>query len=131
MMARRKDRDHTRPHTFSHTVPRLSATKVTFVEKEGAGESAFGALLRRHRLAAGLSQEMLAERARMSVNGISALERGERQSPYRETVALLAQALRLGPAAAAEFEAAATSVGDATPTAMAAPKAKRISLDDA
>jgi predicted ATPase/transcriptional regulator with XRE-family HTH domain len=77
------------------------------VEKERVTGSAFGALLRRHRMAAGLSQELLAERAPMSVNGISALERGERRSPYRETVLLLAKALDLTPAAAVEFEAAA------------------------
>jgi transcriptional regulator with XRE-family HTH domain len=35
--------------------------------------SDFGNLLRRHRLAAGLSQEALAERARMSSDGISAV----------------------------------------------------------
>jgi predicted ATPase/transcriptional regulator with XRE-family HTH domain len=49
----------------------------------------------------------LAERARMSTNGISALERGDRRYPYRETVTLLATALGLSPAAAAEFQAAA------------------------
>jgi predicted ATPase len=64
-------------------------------------------LLRQHRLAAGVSQEVLAEQARMSVDGISALERGHRRSPYRETVALLVKALSLPPAVAAEFEAAA------------------------
>jgi len=36
----------------------------------------FGALLRQHRLAAGLTQEQLAERAGMSVFGIQKLERG-------------------------------------------------------
>ena len=36
----------------------------------------FGELLRRHRLAAGIAQETLAERARLSVETISALERG-------------------------------------------------------
>jgi predicted ATPase/transcriptional regulator with XRE-family HTH domain len=77
------------------------------VEKEQAAGSAFGTLLRRHRVAAGLSQEVLAERARMSTNGISALERGDRRYPYRETVTLLATALGLSPAAAAEFQAAA------------------------
>jgi transcriptional regulator with XRE-family HTH domain len=40
----------------------------------------FGSLLRRQRLAAGLSQELLAERARMSTNGIGALERGDRRT---------------------------------------------------
>jgi predicted ATPase/transcriptional regulator with XRE-family HTH domain len=80
---------------------------VTSLEKERAAGSTFGTLLRRHRIAAGLSQEALAERARMSAVGIGALERGVRQSPYRDTVALLATALNLAPAAATELEAAA------------------------
>jgi predicted ATPase len=77
------------------------------VEKERVAESPFGTLLRRHRLAAGLSQEALAEQARMSINGIGALERGDRRYPYRETVVLLAKALGLAPAATAQLEAAA------------------------
>jgi transcriptional regulator with XRE-family HTH domain len=77
------------------------------VQKPRLASSEFGALLRHHRLAAGISQEVLAEQARMSANGISALERGQRRSPYRETVALLIKALSLPPAVAAEFEAAA------------------------
>jgi predicted ATPase/DNA-binding XRE family transcriptional regulator len=68
--------------------------------------SVFGTLLRRYRLAAGLSQEALAELARMSTNGIGALERGERLTPQRETLALLAQALRLDEAQRRTFEAA-------------------------
>lgn len=76
-------------------------------EEGRAAGSAFGALLRRHRLAAGLSQEELADQARMSVNGISALERGHRRHPYRETVTLLAKALSLAEAEAVEFQAAA------------------------
>lgn len=55
----------------------------------------FGALLRRYRLAAGLSQEALAERARLSIYGISALERGYRRAPQRETLEMLADALAL------------------------------------
>ena len=47
------------------------------------------------RIAAGLSQEALAEHAGLSINAISALERGYRRSPQRETLALLAQALKL------------------------------------
>jgi predicted ATPase/DNA-binding XRE family transcriptional regulator len=58
-------------------------------------QEAFGALLRRYRLAAGLSQEELAERAGLSVQGLSALENGRRQAPYRHTVTLLATALGL------------------------------------
>jgi predicted ATPase len=46
-------------------------------------------------MAAGLSQEALAERARMSVTGLGALERGIRRKPQRETLALLAAALAL------------------------------------
>lgn len=59
------------------------------------GSPDFGTLLRRFRLAAKLSQEALAERARLSTNGISALERGYRRRPQPETLALLAGALHL------------------------------------
>jgi predicted ATPase/DNA-binding XRE family transcriptional regulator len=55
----------------------------------------FGRLLRDFRVAAGLSQEALAERASMSVNGISALERGANQAPQRETLELLIRGLSL------------------------------------
>jgi predicted ATPase/DNA-binding XRE family transcriptional regulator len=57
--------------------------------------SAFGGVLKRYRLAAGLTQEELAERAGLSVRGISDLERGRRTHPYFETVRLLADALAL------------------------------------
>jgi predicted ATPase/transcriptional regulator with XRE-family HTH domain/Tfp pilus assembly protein PilF len=67
----------------------------------------FGTLLRQHRLAAGLSQEALAERARMSTNGIGALERGYRRTPQRETLELLAGALALDGDQRRLFEAAA------------------------
>ncbi len=75
----------------------------------GPSSSDFGALLRQHRLAAGLSQEALAERARMSINGISALERGYRRTPQRETLGLLATALALGDEERLAFETAAAS----------------------
>ena len=55
----------------------------------------FGELLRMHRMAVHLSQEELAERAKMSVRGVSDLERGIHQAPYRVTVAQLATALGL------------------------------------
>jgi predicted ATPase/transcriptional regulator with XRE-family HTH domain len=54
----------------------------------------FGAILRRLRIAAELSQEELAERARMSVDAIGQLERGRRRAPQRETVDLLLTALQ-------------------------------------
>ena len=66
----------------------------------------FGALLRRHRLAAGLSQAALAERAGLSLRGVSDLERGARRVPQRATVRLLAGALGLRPEATAALEAA-------------------------
>ncbi|MDQ2827502.1 MAG: tetratricopeptide repeat protein [Chloroflexota bacterium] len=69
--------------------------------------SRFGSLLRRHRKAAGLTQEELAEKARLSARAISDLERGLYQSPHRDTVALLAAALRLSDADRAALEAAA------------------------
>jgi predicted ATPase len=65
------------------------------------GSSDFGMLLRRYRLAAG------AERARMSTQGISALERSYRRTPQRETLALLVGALKLDDEQREEFQAAA------------------------
>jgi len=71
--------------------------------------SDFGGLLRHHRLAAGLSQEALAERAKMSAFAISALERGHRRRPQIKTLALLANALALDEAQRVQFEGAARS----------------------
>jgi transcriptional regulator with XRE-family HTH domain len=48
-------------------------------------------------MAAGLTQEGLAERAGLSARGIADLERGTRRSPYAETVERLCSALQLGP----------------------------------
>lgn len=76
------------------------------MEKDAA-RSPFGTLLRRLRLAAGLSQETLSERARMSVEGISALERGVRRAPQRDTLALWVGALELHGEDRRAFEAAA------------------------
>ncbi len=67
----------------------------------------FGDLLRRARQAAGLTQAELAERAGLSVRGINDLERGARQTPRKDTVALLAAALGLADAERAAFAAAA------------------------
>jgi transcriptional regulator with XRE-family HTH domain len=59
---------------------------------------AFGDLLRYHRMNAGLTQEVLAERAGLSLRGLSDLERGVRRAPYRDTVLRLAEALGLADA---------------------------------
>jgi predicted ATPase/transcriptional regulator with XRE-family HTH domain len=69
----------------------------------------FGDLLRRYRLAAGLTQEELAEKAQVSPRAISDLERGARNRPYRATVLLLADALQLGSAERTQLEVAARS----------------------
>jgi tetratricopeptide (TPR) repeat protein len=66
----------------------------------------FGAVLRRFRIAADLSQDGLAERAQLSSKAISALERGARRAPYNATVAALARALGLSEAERGELEAA-------------------------
>lgn len=55
----------------------------------------FGALLKQFRTSANMTQEQLAERSELSVNAISALERGERQHPYPRTIRALASALEL------------------------------------
>ncbi|WP_083707313.1 helix-turn-helix domain-containing protein [Intrasporangium flavum] len=57
----------------------------------------FGTALRRMRRTAGLTQEALAERSGLSVEGISALERGHRRYPRADTVQLLADGLGLAP----------------------------------
>jgi predicted ATPase/transcriptional regulator with XRE-family HTH domain len=62
------------------------------------GGGGFGGLLRRLRIAAGYSQEALAERAGLSVAGVAALEAGRRNRPRAFTVGVLADALGLDPA---------------------------------
>lgn len=66
----------------------------------------FGSLLRRHRRAAGLTQEELAAQAGMSAHGIADLEAGRRHSPRRDTVELLADAFGLTGAERDAFAAA-------------------------
>ncbi|HEX6655801.1 MAG TPA: LuxR C-terminal-related transcriptional regulator [Candidatus Limnocylindria bacterium] len=72
------------------------------VSIEAAG---FAALLRQYRLAAGLSQQALAERAGLSAHAVSALERGARRVPYRATLEALAEGLGLSDAEQAALEA--------------------------
>ena len=73
--------------------PRVTDTEPNSIEDTYG--SAFGAVLRRFRIRAELSQENLAERARIGVATVSTLERGTRHAPHRETVLRLAEALRL------------------------------------
>ena len=76
---------------------------------ERRNPSRVGELLRRHRTAAALSQEALAERAGLSGRSISDLERGIHQVPRLETLRLLADALELDVAGRTELLAAAHS----------------------
>jgi transcriptional regulator with XRE-family HTH domain len=69
--------------------------------------SSFGALLRQFRTEAGLTQAELAERAGLSDDTVSTLERGARRRPHRDTARLLADALELTPRDRASFEEAA------------------------
>ena len=71
------------------------------------GAEGFGGHLRHYRTLAGLSQEALAERARLSRRGIADLERGARRYPHPDTARRLAGALELGPAESSAFMAAA------------------------
>src|ERR671934_2534364 len=76
---------------------------------------AFGTLLRRYRIAAGLTQEELAERAGLSGRTIGDTERGVVHAPRKDTVALLAEALALNPQERFAFAEAARRLG--TPAA--------------
>src|SRR5436309_12308095 len=67
----------------------------------------FAALLRRYRLATGLTQEALAERAHLSAVTVGALERGVNHTPRQDTLDLLAEALELSPQDRVAFAAAA------------------------
>ena len=64
-------------------------------------------VLKRFRTQAGLSQQMLADRALISAQAVSALERGSRKVPYRYTLDRIADALALTPEARAELELSA------------------------
>lgn len=69
--------------------------------------SQFGVLLRQLRRQAGLSQEVLAERAGVGTRTVRGLETGERTNPNAETMRALSKALKLTGAERAEFFAAA------------------------
>ncbi|WP_285619370.1 tetratricopeptide repeat protein [Kineosporia sp. NBRC 101677] len=69
----------------------------------------FAELLRRHRLAARLTQEQLAAKAGLNVRSVSQLERGKVRYPRPESVRLLGQALELADDELAAFTELARS----------------------
>jgi predicted ATPase/DNA-binding XRE family transcriptional regulator len=86
-------------------------------------DASFGAVLRRYRLAAGLTQEALARRAGLGATTIAALERNRHAAPREETLELLANALALTPPDRAHFVAAAHAPTVGTGPAVAHPAA--------
>lgn len=72
----------------------------------------FGDLLRRYRVAAGLTQAALAQRAGLSARGISDLERALRRSPHPETVRRIGDALDLEREERAALAALAVSAAE-------------------
>jgi predicted ATPase/transcriptional regulator with XRE-family HTH domain len=86
-----------------------------------APPESFATLLRRLREARGLTQEELAERAGLTVHGVSALERGVRKRPYPHTVRSLATALGRSAEEQAAVLSALLGSASATPPAGSAP----------
>jgi predicted ATPase len=80
----------------------------------------FGSVLKRFRLATGLTHEALAERASLGARTISDLERGVSRAPRLETLALLIDALDLSPDQQALLRAAAGLHLNPTPSAASA-----------
>ncbi|MGA8575200.1 MAG: helix-turn-helix domain-containing protein [Candidatus Cybelea sp.] len=72
-----------------------------------AATAGLATLLRTLRIQAGLSQQMLADRALISVQAVSALERGYRKVPYRKTLERIADALSLSSEARVALELSA------------------------
>lgn len=75
--------------------PGNSHLQVAFVTDFAHVPEGFGELLRRERLAAGLTQEELAEKSGLSVRALSDLERGRIARPRRGTIRRIADALNL------------------------------------
>jgi transcriptional regulator with XRE-family HTH domain/tetratricopeptide (TPR) repeat protein len=80
-----------------------------------------GALLRRHRTGAGLTQAALAEKAGLSEQAVSMLERGSRRRPRVETIHALGKALGLDDAAVEALSLAARGARRAQPAASSEP----------
>ncbi len=89
---------------------------------------AFGELLRGYRLAAGLTQEELAERSGLSVRSLGDMERGHTSRPFARSVRLAADALELGQADRARLLTARNADSASRPENDAAPAPSRPAL---
>ncbi|HEY0695609.1 MAG TPA: helix-turn-helix domain-containing protein [Kribbella sp.] len=87
-------------------------------------ELSFGAVLRHFRGEAALTQEALADRSGVSVEGIRTLESGRRRKPRAVTIQLLADGLGLSDHERSELEAAARPTSP-----VAAPVPRELPLD--
>jgi tetratricopeptide (TPR) repeat protein/transcriptional regulator with XRE-family HTH domain len=82
----------------------------------------FGTLLRRYRLAAGLSQEELAGRSGLSVRGVANMERGRTARPHRHSVQTLADALGLPEPERRQLDRASRVLGSDLDADLAPPR---------
>ncbi|SUO95685.1 helix-turn-helix domain-containing protein [Streptomyces griseus] len=116
-----------RVNASPHTVAKNTATGLLLRERavggprrrplptpsEGPRETAsFAELLKRHRGRRGLTQQQLADFATLSVRAIRDLESGRVRRPRRESVGLLADALRLSDPERQQLHAAGGSPAD-------------------
>ena len=90
-----------------HIAERRAAEERNLRGVQTGTEIEFGDLLRRHRAAAGITQEDLASRTGLTPQAIGLLERGKRRHPHAYTVQKLAEVLELEERNLSEFEAAA------------------------
>ncbi|GGS57131.1 MULTISPECIES: helix-turn-helix domain-containing protein [Actinokineospora] len=86
-------------------------------------EAPFGAVLRGHRIARGMTQEDLASASGLSVRAIRNLEIGRTRQPHPQSARLLAGALGLADQACADLLRAARQGGRAAKAAAPAPRA--------
>jgi transcriptional regulator with XRE-family HTH domain len=74
----------------------MAEETTTLLAQGTQATRSFADLLRQYRRAAGMTQEELAERAGISPRALRKLESGASQVPRRDTMCLLARALKLG-----------------------------------
>src|SRR4051812_8009579 len=105
---------------WRHHCGRISALRRWAMANEQP--TPFASVLKHYRTAAGLTQEQLAVRAKLSPETAAARERGRRGGPRAPAVGLLAEALALGEAGGAALLAAGQppSTPAATPDSGAA-----------